>query len=333
MPKNGEFYMKFKFRFLGLTLSLILLVAACAPGTPEESADLTLPTPIVAATVPADLTGGLPAAPTMDANNIPRDIDAGETAVNPASTATPRPKSETPTYQVAYVTSDDTLNVRSGPGVDFGVVGELAPDAGGIRMSGSGQAVSASTWVPIKADGLDGWVNSRFLTETAVNFCEDEEVTQLLADLRAAIAEQDGRQLAQLIHPERGIRIHTAWWNPGVIITAEEIADLFSSSVSLDWGVEDGSGQTIVGPFRQTILPDLQKDLLPATETACDEILAGSTAGIVRLPDGYQQTHYVSFYRPAAEGDEFDWGTWVVGVDRWQGAYFISYLVHFQWEI
>ncbi|MFQ5420924.1 MAG: hypothetical protein ACE5EY_11260, partial [Anaerolineae bacterium] len=80
--------------------------------------------------------------------------------------------------------------------------------------------------------------------------------------------------------------------------------------------------------------PDLQKDLLPATEIACDEILHGGTAGSVRLPDGYQQTHYFSLYRPASATDnELDWGTWVVGIEQWQGTYYISYLVHFQWEI
>jgi hypothetical protein len=52
----------------------------------------------------------------------------------------------------------------------------------------------------------------------------------------------------------------------------------------------------------------------------------------VRLPDGYEQVNYYAYYRPA--GDiEFDWGTWVVGVEQWQGQWYVSYLVHFDWEI
>ncbi|MFQ5420277.1 MAG: hypothetical protein ACE5EY_07935, partial [Anaerolineae bacterium] len=102
--------MNFTLRLLTFSAVTLLFLAACTPGAPEEEANLVLPTPIVAATIPADLAGGLPVAPTMDPNNIPRDN--GETAVNPAPTATRRPKDETPTYQVAFVASDDTLNVR-----------------------------------------------------------------------------------------------------------------------------------------------------------------------------------------------------------------------------
>ena len=70
-----------------------------------------------------------------------------------------------------------------------------------------------------------------------------------------------------------------------------------------------------------------------APRLACDEILHGPTAGLVILPDGYEQLHYFSAYRPAPESQEFDWGTWVIGVDRWQGQYYLSYLIHYDYEI
>jgi hypothetical protein len=38
-------------------------------------------------------------------------------------------------------------------------------------------------------------------------------------------------------------------------------------------------------------------------------------------------------YRPAPADQELDWGTWVVGIERWQERYFVSFLVHFEWEI
>jgi hypothetical protein len=38
-------------------------------------------------------------------------------------------------------------------------------------------------------------------------------------------------------------------------------------------------------------------------------------------------------YRPGPAGEELDWGTWVVGIERWQEEYFVSFLVHYQWEI
>ena len=75
-------------------------------------------------------------------------------------------------------------------------------------------------------------------------------------------------------------------------------------------------------------------DLLEATEIGCNEILHGGTAGLIQLPDGYETINYYSFYRPgSAEYEGMDWGTWVVGVESWQGEFFLSFLVHFAWEI
>ena len=88
-----------------------------------------------------------------------------------------------------------------------------------------------------------------------------------------------------------------------------------------------------MGSFAKVILPMLQKDLLGASETACNEILSGATAGLVQLPEGYEALNFYSLYRPATDEIEFDWGTWVVGIEQWNGRYYLGYLVHFAWEI
>ncbi len=319
-----------------LFLILILALAACSPAEGEPTAELIIPTAIVAVQEdvqqeqpPATPTADLPAPPTL----LPTPVPSAEPAAQETATAVPTP---TPHYRVAFVASDDTLNVRSGPGINNGVVGELAPNADGVQITGEGEIVAGSTWTPITAGSLSGWVNGRFLTGSleSETFCQDEAVLDLLVDLETAVTNQDSSLLAQLIHPERGLRIHHAWWNPEVRLTYDEVSEIFTSTAVYDWGIEDGSGSPIVGPFSQEILPLLQEDLLLADDTACDEILHGGTAGIVRLPDGYDAVHYYAFFRPGT--DEFagmNWGSWVVGIEQWQGTYYVSYLVHYQWEI
>ena len=314
---------------------VLILAAACLPATVEPTAELTIPTAIV----PAEITDAPPAiAPTLRADlPAPPTFQPDDSpAIQPGSQGTPEPTA-TPYYQVAFVAADDTLNVRSGPGVDKDVVGELAPEDAKAQITGAGQLVDGSTWVPIAADDVTGWVNGRFLTQSADGeaFCQDEVVADLLTDLETAVTNQDGDLLAQLIHPERGLRLRHSWWNPEVLLDHDEVSDIFTGSTSYEWGVEDGSGNPIVGYFSQEILPLIQEDLLLADdEPACDEIRHGGTAGIVRLPDEYQHIHYYSFHRPGT--DEFsgmNWGTWVVGIERWQGEYYLSFLVHFAWEI
>ncbi|MFQ5401188.1 MAG: SH3 domain-containing protein [Anaerolineae bacterium] len=313
---------------------LVSLLFGCASGGDEPP--LSVPTLVIHAPEQPALAGETqPPTPTLAATAV---SDAAPTISPPASPTPPEPvpTPAEPRYQVAFVTVDDELNVRAGPGVENEVVGVLPPEAADVEITGEGQEVSGSTWVPISAAGVEGWVNSRFLAQTveADTFCTEPDVLTLMGSFLTAVREEDGELLAQLVHLERGLRLHQAWWNPKVRLTHDEVSDLFNSSTRYDFGVEDGSGRPIVGTFSEVMLPLLQEDLLGAAETACNEILHGPTAGIVQLPDGYQSVRYFSFFRPPAEGDsEFDWGTWVVGVELWQGQYYISYLVHYAWEI
>lgn len=304
-------------------LWLLLFAAACTTPTPTTSNETPLlPTQMTLAPVE---TTALP-TPTLE----------------PTATLPPTPEPE-PTapllddaaaFQVVYVAADDVLNVRSGPGVGNDIVGELAPDTTNITITGEGQMVEGSLWVPVQAGTVAGWVNSTYLAETVAgtDFCQDAAAQQLILDLKAAIDARDGTALAALVHPERGLTIHRHWWNPAVNIPAEAMPNVFAETSSYYWGTEDGSGFDINGSFSEVALPLLDNDLVAGSEVACNEILAGNTAGLVRLPDGYDQLNYLSVYRPAVD-IEFDWGSWVVGVEKVEGRYVVSYLVHFAWEI
>jgi hypothetical protein len=331
---------------VALMLSLLLLLlAAC------RSAETPLPTPIVEATQPAAPTPAEspPALPTTSpATAVPSPIavtptiapTSPPTATAAAPTATAIPPTNEPAaignYRVVFVTADDVLNVRSGPGPDFDVVGELPPEAEGVEVQrGSETFTEGSTWVMVNYGAVEGWVNSRFLTEMVETaaFCDDSDALALIEDLGTAIASEDGLLLGSLVHPERGLRLRHDWWNPEVFVEGEAVADLFGSTESYDWGTEDGSGFAINGTFSEVLLPTLQEDFLTATEIGCDEFLSGATTGLVQLPEEYEALHFFSVHRPAEDESGFDWGTWVVGVDKWQGAYYLSFLIHYDYEI
>lgn len=305
-----------------LGLGILLFAAACT-ATPTASDE---PPPLPTQMTLTPVTTTAISTPTL------------EPTAPPLPTLEPEPTTplldETALFKVVYVAADDVLNVRSGPGVDNDIVGELAPDAVNVIVTGEGQLVEGSLWVPVQAGAVAGWVNSTYLAEmvTATDFCQDAAAQQLILDLKAAIDARNGTALAALVHPERGLTVHRHWWNPAVNIPTEAVATIFANTSSYYWGTEDGSGFDINGSFSEVALPLLDNDLVAGTETACNEILAGATAGLVRLPDGYDQLNYLSVYRPAVD-IEFDWGSWVVGVEKVEGRYVVSYLIHFAWEI
>ena len=164
-------------------------------------------------------------------------------------------------------------------------------------------------------------------------FCGDPATTALLDQLRTAVAEEDGRLLEELVHPERGLRVRLNWWNPEVLIAGNDVRQLFRAEKRQEWGTEDGSGLPIRGSFNEVVLPRLERDLLPATDRRCDEGVFGPTAGLTNLPEGYEAVRFYSLHRPAPAEQELDWGTWLVGIERWEGRYYVSYLVHYRWEI
>jgi hypothetical protein len=164
--------------------------------------------------------------------------------------------------------------------------------------------------------------------------CASAEVAELVARLQQAIASENEEDLAALIHPESGLDVRMAWWNPAVHFDGAAAEQLLSDGTSHDWGVEDGSGFAITGSFAEVALPPLQKDLVEASEMGCDEILHGSTAGLVQLPPEDEGMEFVSLHRPAPPDlIEFDWGTWVVGYDDWQGEPRVTTLIYYRYEI
>jgi len=186
--------------------------------------------------------------------------------------------------------------------------------------------------------GTTGWVNAHYLTEVvdAAVFCSDPRVTNLINAFVSAVQSQDGAALAQLVSPTHGLTIRHNWWNPEVNLQGQSVlADLFTDTTSHDWGVQDGSGLPIQGPFKDEILPLLQDVFNGSYTQHCNDLANGSggTAGMVVWPFEYQNINYVALYRAGAPGDELNWRTWAIGVEFVKGQPYIAFLVQYHWEI
>lgn len=103
---------------------------------------------------------------------------------------------EIKTYEITGVAAGDTLNIRSGPGLNFQVVGRLPNGEGGIQIRGEVVMNGNDEWVPIAFQGGKGWTRSKYLlaaSGTAVPpaaekpsatapSLEDATVFQMMAD-------------------------------------------------------------------------------------------------------------------------------------------------------
>lgn len=63
------------------------------------------------------------------------------------------------TYRVVNVAHWDVLNIRTGPGVGYGIIGAFAPNDGCIVFLGERRGA----WVRVSGNGVTGWVHSGYL--------------------------------------------------------------------------------------------------------------------------------------------------------------------------
>lgn len=308
---------------LALAIVTLMLVSLACGGT------TTIP-PITPTFTP-------PPGPPPTVIPQPGQQDTLAPTVTPPLPPTQPPVSSV-TYRVAFVAEDDTLNVRSGPGVDNDVVFELAPDSSGVRITGPGEEPGdGSFWVPIEHQGNSGWVNRYYLTEEvdAATFCADARASTIIETLIAAVRAGDSTTLAAVTHPERGLLVRMAAWNDETQIPFPDVAGLFTDGIIRDWGDTFGGAERVEGTAKDRLLPVLARDLLDETaQVTCVDILHGNTAALISLPSAYEALNYYSIYRPPIDQEEnvFDWGTWAVGFDYRNGEPWLAFLVHYQWE-
>lgn len=165
-------------RAVALLGALVLVVAAC--GDAGEPATSVPPPATTAPAVTSAPTTAAPTTTTAPTTTVAPTTTAETTTTTAAPTTTVAPTaptrqgepfdtyvpipSEGPVIGVVGVRFDDTLNVREGPGVQFGVVTTLAPTATGIQGTGSGwQTPNGAIWWEIDTGDHFGWASSRFL--------------------------------------------------------------------------------------------------------------------------------------------------------------------------
>jgi hypothetical protein len=94
---------------------------------------------------------------------------------------------------VVGVAAADTLSLRSAPGTEYGVLGELAPLTGGLRATGHNRSLpDGSWWVEVQADRRTGWVNARFVAQPG-------RVTDVTAELGRPIRAAGMTELAMAV--------------------------------------------------------------------------------------------------------------------------------------
>ncbi len=151
---------------------LAAVLAACTGGEPEivvdepEATAVAAPDPDPEPTVPTTE----PTTPPEPPASLPGEqIDFGPLAGD--------------RVDVVGVPFDDVLNVRIGPGTEFDVIDQLAPNTTSVLATGANRLREDSFWIEVDLDGRTGWVSERFVGYLAAPDTEDGSVNGVRADM------------------------------------------------------------------------------------------------------------------------------------------------------
>ena len=152
---------------------------------------------------------------------------------------------EGPILGVVGVRYDDTLNVRSGPGVGFEVLGELDPLTQGFAGTGAGwQLPEGDVWWEIEGPGgLVGWVNQRYVSRFGRAYDRTSDVLST-----GPVPPQDSMEdLVELVADRLG-----ASPDQRVVVAAPTPGDLFEIKMDLLGLRDDSVGGSRLYVFGQT---------------------------------------------------------------------------------
>ncbi len=153
-----------------------------------------------------------------------------------------------------------------------------------------------------------------------------------------ALKQEDFALLADLVHPEKGLRFtpyssvdleHDLCFMPKELEKAKNNTEIYT------WGIQDGSGfpldYTIGDYMEQFVFP---VDYCTAPQIGINHINASGNS-IENVQTAYPEADFVEFYfpaqNPAYEG--IDWSALKLVFENVEGEYYLIGLIHSQWTV
>jgi hypothetical protein len=235
-------------------------------------------------------------------------------------------------YAVARVAPNDVLNIRSGAGLSFPIVGSFPPDATHIMKTGTTANADGAEWAEIqKLDGGFGWVNASYLTEYVTNetFCTDARILTLIDQLKGSMLQSNGDMFAALIGPKQGAAIN--YWRgvPAIHYTTATARNIFTDTTAYNWGSPPGSGYPAInGTFAQVVQPTLVSVFNSNYQLGCEN--PSYASGMSPNPWPATNIHYYSITKPPT--NVFDWNVWLVGFEYVDGTPYLYATIDYIWE-
>ena len=155
----------------------------------------------------------------------------------------------------------------------------------------------------------------------------------------AAFEAQDGARLAELAHPEKGVRFSPYAFvdaEKDVVLSPRQLEGFWSDDTVFEWGSEDGSGE----PIRMSASQYCDRYIMDRDFAAADQVsenqdkASGNTVNNAAevYPDGTRVEYYIKPTMTDGQPNN-DWAALRIVLENSQGTWRLVGVIHDEWTI
>ena len=218
-------------------------------------------------------------------------------------------------FVVWGVASNDVLHVRSGPGVSYGIITDLAANAGNVHRYDKTSRVGTSVWGVIEVPGGGGWVNLAYLRPAGTRpptivGTIIPSVETAADDVQARLGARDYEILSGFIDPSRGLVISPYAYvgDAAQVLTPAQVAGAATDDSILLWGYTDGEGAPIKTTIDTRFRAIAGSTALTSTDAIGFDVRLGLGNSIDNIAERFPGASVVEYHFEGTSlyGD-FDW--------------------------
>ncbi|MFH0343329.1 MAG: hypothetical protein ACHBNF_14665 [Chromatiales bacterium] len=152
-----------------------------------------------------------------------------------------------------------------------------------------------------------------------------------------ALTAQDGKRLAALVHPKKGVRFSPSAYvdvESDVVFSSAQVSQFWIDNKTYTWGFADGTGDPInMTPSQYCDKYILDRDFLkPSSINVSSDRARGNTNN--NAASVYPRGTRVEYYIEPSRGEgmpEFDWAALRLVFERSGGFWFLIAVIHDEW--
>jgi hypothetical protein len=165
----------------------------------------------------------------------------------------------------------------------------------------------------------------------------EHSVLQAAKQVIEAIRAKDGKRLAMLVHPEKGVRFSPSAYvdiENDVVFSSAQVSQFWIDRKTYTWGFADGTGDAInMTPSEYCDRYIMDRDFLnPSSISVNNDRARGNTNN--NAASVYPQGTRVEYYIEPAPGEgtpEFDWAALRLVFERSGDTWFLVAVIHDEW--